>query len=456
MMRLFLSRQARYQARHLRTVRCISLNPQGQGITRIRLVPPKSGAGYRVPYLVLVNGKDLLSLNLSWAVLLNLFIDSMTPYDGQEVNQATWDSVMDETAQKARKVYPREQAEVFRRDLNRLLNAFFDISAGRETSGQIGLIALKAYADRLLAPNRMDLMVSAINQNGRWYCNNHCMYCYGAGKPLADRPELPTQEWKTIIDKCIDAGIPQLTFAGGEPTLRPDLVPLIRHAAQAVTRLNTNGMLLSPNLCQAMYEASLDGIQITLYSSNKDVHNKLVGVDGYKKTMAGIRNALAAGLNVTVHTPLCRLNQDYPETVQALCNMGVTDISCSVLYPANEEHDDDCLNLADMKVILAKAAKVSHENNTRISFTSPGWFTESELRKIGYTTMPFCGACLGSMAIAPDGQVIPCKNWLHEEGLGNILQLPWQAIWNHPKCKKIRQESAGPEDVCLLQKQTEQ
>ena len=76
-----------------------------------------------------------------------------------------------------------------------------------------------------------------------------------------------------------------MTFTGGEPTLRADLVELVDAAQWFVTRLNTNGRLLTPMLCQKLYDASLDSVQVTLYSHDKDIHNALVGADGFDDTV---------------------------------------------------------------------------------------------------------------------------------------------------------------------------
>ena len=55
------------------------------------------------------------------------------------------------------------------------------------------------------------------------------------------------------------------------------------------------------------------------------------------------------------------------------------------------------------------------------------------------------------MAIAPDGEVVPCQSWLGEDaGLGNMLTTEWEKIWNNPKCKKGRQYSAKVEGKCPL------
>ena len=108
--------------------------------------------------------------------------------------------------------------------------------------------------------------------------------------------------------------MPQVTFTGGEPTLRADLAELVDAAQWFVTRLNTNGQLLTPELCAKLYDASLDSVQVTLYSAEGNIHNQLVGVNGFNDTVQGIRHAVEAGLIVSVNTPLCSLNTDYAAT----------------------------------------------------------------------------------------------------------------------------------------------
>jgi MoaA/NifB/PqqE/SkfB family radical SAM enzyme len=130
--------------------------------------------------------------------------------------------------------------------------------------------------------------------------------------------ERSTAEWKTLIDKCREAGIPQLTFTGGEPTLRKDLVELVRHAEWHVTRLNTSGINLSAELCKQLEKANLDGVQVTLHSDDHQIHDALVGKLGaWVQTVQGIQNALQAGLSVSVNTPLVKMNASYAETLKA-------------------------------------------------------------------------------------------------------------------------------------------
>ena len=85
-----------------------------------------------------------------------------------------------------------------------------------------------------------------------------------------------------------------------------------------------------------------------------------------------------------------------------------------------------------------------------IAFTSPGWIKEKKLKELGMQ-VPTCGACLSNMAIAPNGDVVPCQSWLGKDAkLGNILTDKWEDIWNNPKCKKIRRYSTSSIGKCPL------
>ena len=129
--------------------------------------------------------------------------------------------------------------------MQRMLDAQAELEQQREMS-------LKDYAKYMKAPHRMDLMISSMCEKGHWHCNQKCLHCYAGHQEYAIREELSTDEWKHIIDECKTACIPQLTFTGGEPTLRSDLVELVEYASWFVTRLNTNGILLSKELCKAL------------------------------------------------------------------------------------------------------------------------------------------------------------------------------------------------------------
>ena len=287
------------------------------------------------------------------------------------------------------------------------------IARGQEPPEEVGILSLGEYAGRMSAPHRMDLMISAMTREGAWHCNQKCLHCYAAGQTLGQRPELTTDQWKALLEKLRRANIPQVTFTGGEPTLRQDLVELAEAAQWFVTRLNTNGRLLTPELCRGLFEASLDSVQVTLYAADAAVHNALVGAEGFDDTVQGIRNAAAAGLIVSVNTPLCSLNRDYSATLRLVHSLGVRYVTCSGLIPtggaAGDESRATRLGQEELAGILRQAADTAHGLGMELDFTSPGWLPEETLRSMGLALIPSCGACLSNMAVAPDGTVLPCR-----------------------------------------------
>ena len=336
-----------------------------------------------------------------------------------------------------------------------MLRSLVAIAQGREPDVAVGALTLGEYADKMSAPHRMDLMVSAMTRGGAWHCNQKCLHCYAAGQPMGESRELTTAEWKDVLARLRAANIPQVTFTGGEPTLRDDLVELVDAAQWFVTRLNTNGRLLTPQLCRALAEASLDSVQVTLYAADAEAHNALVGAPGFDETVRGIRNAVDAGLIVSVNTPLCSLNRDYAATLRFAAALGVRYATCSGLIPSGGAEGAESratrLSAEELTEILQSAVAAAHELSMELDFTSPGWLKEETLRSLGLTLVPSCGACLSNMAVAPDGTVIPCQSWLGGTALGNILTDDWPAIWDGEACRAIRAESAKMEHICQLQ-----
>ena len=316
------------------------------------------------------------------------------------------------------------------------------MARGDHPDMDIERLSIRKYARHMSAPHRMDLMVSAMTDaKGAWKCNQKCTFCYAAGQKLSSATELSTNEWKEIIDKLWRARVPRVTFTGGEPTQREDIVKLVEHAKKFVTRLNTNGINVTSELATDLARAGLDSMQVTLYSYDADIHNGLVGASRFYDTVAGIKNALAAGLDVSINTPLCKKNADYVKTLEFAKELGVRFVTASGLIltgMADINHAEYDLDRTQLARIVVEAKKYCNENDMEIDFTSPGLIDKEILEAEGMN-VPMCGACLSNMAIAPDGSVVPCQSWLGDgASLGNLLTDDFSMIWYHPSCVALR------------------
>lgn len=438
---------------HLNRVRHVTLDPDGPGVVRIHLIPCTK-PDRDTPFVAILNGQDILPLNLSWAILLTNLIEALQPHSGTELKDADWAAINAQAVAATRKIYRKTEPLQIESDLQMMLDTLIAVAQGKEPPLHIQPISLAQYAPRMAAPHRMDLMISTMVKDNAWHCNQKCLHCYAANQPLSAVPEMDTDQWLAVIEKCRSIGIPQLTFTGGEPTLRQDLVKLVQAAQWFVTRLNTNGRMLTSALCNDLRAASLDAVQITFYSADEAVHNELVGVDGYTDTVNGIKNALAAGLNVSLNTPLCSLNKDYRATVEFAHDLGIRYLTCSGLIPAGNAAESASksvrLTPEELTEVLRPAMDFALSHGMEVNFTSPGWLDEDTLTGLGFAQIPSCGACLSNMAVAPDGTVLPCQSWLTGHGLGHILRTPWNRIWRSPECCAIRMESARMKRLCQL------
>ena len=445
--------ERRYCRQHLHCVRHITLDPKGRGVVRIHMMPPRDEAD-NAPFLLLLNGSKLVPLNLSWAILLANFMDKLEPFSGLEISESDWKSMAAGAVAETRRVYPFTPKQHLADDLETMITSLVAIARGQEPEAEIAPLSLGEYAREMTAPHRMDLMISAMTRGGQWYCNQKCLHCYAAGQPMGETPELSTEQWKTVLDALRRANIPQVTFTGGEPTLRSDLVELVQAAVWFVTRLNTNGRALTPELCAGLYDASLDSVQVTLYSAEGNIHNQLVGVNGFNDTVQGIRRAVEAGLIVSVNTPLCSLNTHYADTLRFAHSLGVRYATCSGLIPSGsacgQESRATALTPDELTDILRQAVETARELGMELDFTSPGWLSEETLRELGLNLIPSCGACLSNMAVTPDGKVVPCQSWLSDAPLGDLLHDDWADIWDSPRCAAIRAESVKMEHLCQL------
>lgn len=108
----------------------------------------------------------------------------------------------------------------------------------------------------------------------------------------------------------------------------------------------------------------------------------------FKKTVLGLRNALEAGLNVSVNTPLCRENREYIRTLAFLYQNGVRYVTCSGLIETGKAMAESSLSsqltVEEMNALLREAMAFCSQHGMELSFTSPGRLILRCLRSLGW------------------------------------------------------------------------
>ncbi|MCL4561062.1 MAG: radical SAM protein [Chloroflexi bacterium] len=294
------------------------------------------------------------------------------------------------------------------------------------------------FSARPSAPYRMDLALT-------YRCNNACAHCYN-DRPR-DHPELDTSSWLSILDRLWALHIPHVVFTGGEPTLRSDLPELVAHAEHngQITGLNTNGRRLQDRrYVEALVDAGLDHVQITLESHDPEIHERMVARKGaWKQTVAGIRNALESRLFVMTNTTLLEHNSPVlGETLDFLAELGVPTVGLNALIYSGrgltvgtglpEEALPPLLELARQRTDLTGQKLI--------------WYTPTEYCNFDPVQLDLgvkgCTAALYNMCVESDGSVIPCQSYY--QPLGNLLEDPWDSIWNHDLAVSLRERRDLP------------
>ena len=97
-------RVVNYIKENLCEVKHTTLNPEGPGVVRIHMVPPKYDGPEPVGSVVILNGQDIIPINVSWAVLLSMMIDAVNEYHGREINDDDVKAIVDSTLTAAHAV----------------------------------------------------------------------------------------------------------------------------------------------------------------------------------------------------------------------------------------------------------------------------------------------------------------------------------------------------------------
>jgi len=132
-------------------------------------------------------------------------------------------------------------------------------------------------------------------------CNLRCTYCMPEEVTFMERSELLSfEEIAHFVRVAVPLGIDKIRLTGGEPLMRRDLPRLAQMIAAIPgirdVGLTTNGILLA-NSAQALYDAGLRRINISLDTLDPARFRQLARRDGLEKVIDGILAAKRAGFH---------------------------------------------------------------------------------------------------------------------------------------------------------------
>ena len=167
-------------------------------------------------------------------------------------------------------------------------------------------------------------------------CNLRCKWCYARDTGFAKKDEMPLPLARKIIDLCAEGGIGSIILIGGEPTVYPHILDVIRYATEKGIRttLVTNGILLADEeRLKAYLDAGLSKVSLSLKAHNAEAYRNLTGADGFSLALDAIENLARAKAKFGVSTVLTGENiPQFIEGVRAAKERGAHSFALSFCY----------------------------------------------------------------------------------------------------------------------------
>jgi cyclic pyranopterin phosphate synthase len=134
-------------------------------------------------------------------------------------------------------------------------------------------------------------------------CNLACDYCTITLEMR--QKSLPTRAVLQAMARARAEGYDCISFTGGEPTIRNDLLGLVRAARAhgfADVKVQSNGLVYAhARNVDAMIDAGVSRFHVSIHTHREDAYDRLVRRDGsYSLMEAGLRQLVARGVVLVV------------------------------------------------------------------------------------------------------------------------------------------------------------
>ncbi len=274
-------------------------------------------------------------------------------------------------------------------------------------------------------------------------CNLRCKYCFAdTGEFMGERMLMPFETAKAAMDFLVLNSMSrhnlEVDFFGGEPLLNMDVVRRtvdygrsleVKHNKHINFTITTNGVGLTDDIIDYLND-NMFNIVISL-DGRREVHNALRptvnGKPSYDITLKNAKKLIGqrGDGEYYIRGTFTNLNLDFSEDVKALYNEGFDAVSIEPVvlddnspYALRKEHLERICSEYDK---LAQFVIDDKKRNGSLNFfhfnidLSHGPCLKRRIKG--------CGAGFEYVAIAPNGDIYPCHQFVGDEThrMGNVL-----------------------------------
>lgn len=285
-------------------------------------------------------------------------------------------------------------------------------------------------------------------------CNFRCTYCMPAeGLPWLKKDDiLSYEEIVRLARVSVGIGIEQIRLTGGEPLVRRDVPELVRQLRQIEglhsLSLTTNGILLKQQ-AQALAEAGLTRINVSLDSLLREKFTKLTRRDQLDRVLEGLAELEKYPSIQPIKINAVAMRGYTEEEVLSFAelarrkNYSVRWIEFMPLDADQIWRKEDILAGAEIKAIIEATYGPLQQITTGDPSETARRYTFSDgIGEVGFinpVSEPFCSTC-DRIRVTADGQLRTCLFGTEETDLRAVLrsqaddealvQTLRKAVWN--------------------------
>src|SRR3984957_588000 len=272
-------------------------------------------------------------------------------------------------------------------------------------------------------------------------CNLRCLYCMPEeGVPLSPPAHiLTTPEIVYLSELFVSQGVTKIRLTGGEPTVRKDIVDLVRQIGRLRSSglkelcLTTNGITLHRKL-GSMVESGLTAVNLSLDTLAPFQFPLMTRRNGHEAVMRSINrilemNKLGAGIKLKINCVVMRgMNE---REILPFVELGrKNDLEVRFIeympFDGNKWSKSKMISFKEMLAMIRDKYPDVHKVQDHINDTSKTYKVPGFVGRIGFITSMthnFCGTC-NRLRITSDGNLKVCLFGNSEASLRDILRKP--------------------------------
>ncbi len=301
-------------------------------------------------------------------------------------------------------------------------------------------------------------------------CNLRCQYCMPPeGLDWKKKSEILTyEEMLRIARVFVDLGIKKIRITGGEPLVRKDLDLFIKQISELpgiqTIAMTTNGVLLADK-AQALKDAGLQALNISLDTLKEDRFKEITKRDDFQNVINGINAALDHGFSpLKVNVVLIKgFNDD--EILDFIDYVKERPINIRFIeyMPFKDNHwsADGVCTYADTKALIETKHKLTalslEEGAVAKDFAIADY--AGTVSFVTSMTESFCASC-NRLRLTADGSMKSClfypaelnlrdtlRAGISDEGLAKIIQ---DAVWQKPEAHPPAEEILADQNRAMI------